>query len=72
MLESPYLNSREAAIYLRFVDATGAPQMKAFYEFRARHHIRRIRRGRSLLFKRVDLDRVLEEEPVLALARKRA
>mgnify|MGYP001602081588 CR=1 FL=1 len=62
MLESPYLSSREACLYLRFVDAAGEPSLTAFYKFRTRHHIRTIRRGKSLLFRRVDLDRVLDEE----------
>lgn len=72
MIESPYMNSREAANYLRLVDATGEPSLTAFYKFRTRHQIRAIRRGKSLLFRRVDLDRVLDEEQPTTVARKRA
>lgn len=69
---SPYMTSKEACVYLRFVDARGEPSLTAFYKFRTRHQIRTIRRGKSLLFRRVDLDRVLDEEHPIALTRKRA
>ena len=70
MIESPYLNAREACVYLRFVTAQGEPSLTAFYKFRTRHQIRTIRRGKSLPVRRVDLDRVLDEEH--PLTRKRA
>lgn len=61
-IESPYLNAREACEYLRLVDATGEPSLRALYKFRSRHQLRAVRRGKSLLFRRVDLERVLDQE----------
>lgn len=69
MIDSPYMTSREACCYLRFIDTQGKPNLTAFYKFRTRHQIRTIRRGKSLLFKRVDLDRVLDEERPITSAR---
>ena len=65
MIESPYLNTKEASRYLGIT-------LTAFYKLRTRRHVRTHRLGRSLRFKRVDLDRLFDEEPVIALARKRA
>lgn len=60
--ESPYLTAVEAALYLRYERADGSANMNAFYVARHRHQIKAHRRGRKLLFRRVDLDAFLGEE----------
>jgi hypothetical protein len=61
--ESPYLTASEAALYLRYELPDGTPNLNAFYVARHRHQIRARRRGgRTLLFKRADLEAFLEEE----------
>ena len=52
---SPFLRSAEAAEYLRF------PSRKAFLEFARRHQVPSCHRGRIRLFRRCDLDRLVEE-----------
>jgi len=53
---SPYLTAQEACDYLR------CPNMRAFYMFRYRRHLRAHRRGSVLLFTQADLDAALEQE----------
>jgi hypothetical protein len=73
MIESPYLTVEEACGYLRFVSADGTPKLGAFYTFRHRTKLKAFRRGGRLLFRRVDLDKVLyEERPELTIAKRRA
>lgn len=61
--ESPYMRAADAARHLQFLHADGTPNVKAFYAWRYRHpELRAMKRGRTLLFKRADLDAVLERE----------
>jgi hypothetical protein len=58
MSTSPYLTADEAAAELRF------PSRNAFYVWRHRHPntLPAYRRGRVLLFKKVDVELALEKE----------
>jgi hypothetical protein len=57
--QSPYLSLVEAAVYLRYVDATGAPQTRPALKFLQRQHVPMKRRGRALLVHRDALEAVL-------------
>jgi hypothetical protein len=66
-----FLNTRQAAAYIGYspapeFDADGKRNLarsdlaiKAFYEYVTRHGVTKHRRGRCLLFTRVDLDRAI-------------
>lgn len=59
---SAMMTSEEAAIYLRFVDKDGQPEIERFYQWVRRANPRRWRVGanaRSMRFFREDLDAVL-------------
>jgi hypothetical protein len=64
MSTSPYLTAAEAAALLRFEYADGRPNVSAFRLWRWRHKNRlpAYKRGRVLLFRKVDLDLALEKE----------
>lgn len=59
-MTSPYLNTREAAIYLRFVDDAGRPVLPRLFQFLYKHKVRTKRRGASVLIHRDDLEASLE------------
>jgi Cu/Zn superoxide dismutase len=63
---SPWLNTADACHYLRLVDAkTGAPKLKALYEFLARYQVKTwTRGGRSILIHKDDLDAALKPRPI--------
>jgi excisionase family DNA binding protein len=69
MNEPRYLTTAEAATYLRFASP------KAFRQFLSRHEVPVLRRGRLLLFDRMDLDAWLRDpsmtRPAIAIVRKR-
>lgn len=67
---SPYLNAREAAVYLRITKPDGSPNMNAFYQYRYKVQLRAFRRGGLLLFRVADLDASLEDERPLRVVRK--
>lgn len=66
-----FLNARQAAAYVgynvapeRAADGTRNtnredPGVRAFYAWATSHNVKKHRRGRSLLFRRVDLDRAI-------------
>jgi hypothetical protein len=58
---SPYLNSHEAALYLRFVHADGSPNTRLLREWLVRHRIKTKRRGRSVLVLKAELEASLED-----------
>lgn len=73
---SPYINAREAAVHLRYVDTNGAPKMNAFYNWlhrrrRAGRPVPTRRRGSVLLFRVSDLDGALEVEEAAPVRRLR-
>lgn len=60
-MTSPYMNTREIAIYLRFVDAeTGAPNVRLAHEYLTRHAVRCLKRGRICLYRREDIEATLQ------------
>lgn len=76
---SPYLDAREAAVYLHYVDAQGEPKMNAFYQFldrrrRAGRTVKTHRLGTQLRFRQCDLDAAfdVEEAPLRRLVRRSA
>lgn len=58
-MTSPYLTTREAAIYLRFVDAEGRPSVQRCLKFLYAHAVRTRKRGASVLVHRDDLEAAL-------------
>jgi len=60
-----FLNARRAAAYVGYEPGTRFNakghdlEMRAFYEFVRRHGVANTRRGRRLVFRRVELDRAL-------------
>jgi hypothetical protein len=71
-IQSPYLTTAEAALYLNFKKKDGSANVTAFYTFRHRRKVKAFRRGGSLLFKIRDLDAALDEErPARQLKSKR-
>lgn len=74
-MTSPYMNLTEAAIYLRYVDEHGAPNIRAARKFLLRHRVAMKHRGRALLVHRDALDAALTpagtSQP-LTLVRRRA
>lgn len=59
-MTSPYWNTDEVALYLRFVDANGVPNLDATRKFLIRHQIPMKRRGRSVLVHRDAVEAVLD------------
>jgi hypothetical protein len=57
---SPYLNTAEAAEYLRFVNKDGTPKLMALHMWLRRHHVPVKKRGRAVLIRKDDLERALE------------
>jgi excisionase family DNA binding protein len=62
--DSPYLKADEAAVYLRFASTD------AFYQAIRTHNIPLVRRGRTLLFTREQLDRWMAGESRVELLRE--
>ena len=62
MVDTPWLTLKEAAEYLRY--PTNRKGLKAFWMFAARMNLPRVKRGRSLLFDRRDLDDWLKRNQV--------
>jgi hypothetical protein len=56
---SPYLNTAEAAEYLRFVNKDGTPKLMALHMWLRRNHVPVKKRGRAVLIHRDDLDAAL-------------
>jgi excisionase family DNA binding protein len=61
-ITTPWLTAAEAAAYLRL------PSTRALYKRCERGQVRARRWGRQLRFHRRDLDRMLQSEPVSAVA----
>jgi hypothetical protein len=64
MSTSPFMTAPEAALYLCFAHADGTANTNAFYQWRWRHKdkLPAYKRGRVLLFRRVDVELALEKE----------
>lgn len=62
MVETPFMDASEAAVYLRIVKKDGTPNLNALYVWKHKHKVKAFRRGGRLLFRRVDLERALYEE----------
>jgi len=58
-IRSPYYNTAEAAIFLRFVDENGVPDLDACRLWIQRENIPTVRRGRALLVHRDALEAAL-------------
>jgi hypothetical protein len=58
-MTSPYLNTAEAAEYLRFVNKDGTPKLVALHMWLRRNHVPVKKRGRAVLIHRDDLERTL-------------
>jgi hypothetical protein len=58
MSTSPFLTAREAALHLRFEHADGTANTNAFYQWRHRSPdlLPAYKRGRVLLFRKVDVE----------------
>ena len=59
-MTSPYMNSAEAAIYLRFVTADGEPDLRRLRDWMTRYAVPAKKRGRSVLIDKADLESALE------------
>lgn len=59
-MTSPYMNTREAAIYLRFVDAEGRPALVRLMDFLRRYKVPIVKRGKSVLIHKDEIEAVLE------------
>jgi hypothetical protein len=60
-MTSPYLNSHEAAVFLRFINKDGSPNTRLLREWLVRHRIKTKRRGRSVLVLKAELEASLED-----------
>lgn len=58
-----WLNSRQAAVHMGFVDDAGNPNMRAFYRWKASVKPRTHKSGGALRFRQVDLDAKVEALP---------
>ena len=65
VIDSPYLNTREAMAYLRL------PRTSSLYYLINQQHLPHLRRGGRLLFDRRDLDAWLRGTDAVSLARAR-
>jgi hypothetical protein len=60
MIDTPYLTVDEACVYLNYLNDDGRPNRNAFHKWRYRYKPRTFRLGRSLRFKKADLDAAAE------------
>lgn len=61
MKDSPFMNTAEVAVFLRFVDiTTGEPDREAARCFLDKRKVTHFRRGRIVLYRRVDVENTLE------------
>jgi hypothetical protein len=58
-MTSPYMNTAEAAEYLRFVNKDGTPKLVALHLWLRRHQVPVKKRGRAVLIHKDDIERAL-------------
>jgi hypothetical protein len=63
-MSTPYMTAAEAALFLCFRKDDGTPNVVALYHWRRRHpeKLPVYRRGRALLFRKVDVELAVERD----------
>ncbi len=61
---SPWMDTREAAIYLRFVNDDGSPNLERLHQWLnttgRRRGVEKVNRGRSILLSREEVDNAIK------------